>query len=102
MDEKYSPNTALFAAEFQGGSGTGFGNVNEDACNALVNQESVRVLWKNNYALGIKGHCMVFCFRKFILTGGRIGEIRAIGVVTAHTTMVQQSRIIVISGVRNI
>ncbi|KAI0385148.1 glycoside hydrolase family 35 protein [Hypomontagnella monticulosa] len=54
MHEKYSPNTPFFVAEFQGGSGTGFGNVNADACNALVNQESVRVLWKNNYGFGIK------------------------------------------------
>jgi hypothetical protein len=41
-------------AEFQGGSGTGWGTVNQEGCNALVNQESVRVLWKNNYSFGIK------------------------------------------------
>lgn len=52
--EQYSPNTPFFVAEFQGGSGTGFGSVNADACNALVNQESVRVLWKNNYSFAIK------------------------------------------------
>ncbi|XDG07857.1 hypothetical protein ABKA04_007472 [Annulohypoxylon sp. FPYF3050] len=40
MHQKYSPNTPFFVAEFQGGSGTGFGSVNADACNALVNQES--------------------------------------------------------------
>ncbi|KAI1456826.1 glycoside hydrolase family 35 protein [Annulohypoxylon moriforme] len=54
MHQKYSPNTPFFVAEFQGGSGTGFGSVNADACNALVNQESVRVLWKNNYSFAIK------------------------------------------------
>ncbi|KAI4861433.1 glycoside hydrolase family 35 protein [Hypoxylon rubiginosum] len=54
MHEQYSPNTPFFVAEFQGGSGTGFGSVNADACNALVNQESVRVLWKNNYSFAIK------------------------------------------------
>ncbi|KAI2470078.1 glycoside hydrolase family 35 protein [Annulohypoxylon bovei var. microspora] len=40
--------------ETERGSGTGFGSVNADACNALVNQESVRVLWKNNYSFAIK------------------------------------------------
>ncbi|KAI0886184.1 glycoside hydrolase family 35 protein [Annulohypoxylon maeteangense] len=54
MHQKHSPNTPFFIAEFQGGSGTGFGSVNADACNALVNQESVRVLWKNNYSFAIK------------------------------------------------
>ncbi|KAI1765730.1 glycoside hydrolase family 35 protein [Hypoxylon sp. FL1150] len=54
MHEQYSPNTPFFVAEFQGGSGTGFGSVNADGCNALVNQESVRVLWKNNYSFAIK------------------------------------------------
>ncbi|KAL7621478.1 hypothetical protein AAE478_008801 [Parahypoxylon ruwenzoriense] len=54
MHEKHSPNTPFFVAEFQGGSGTGFGNANQDACNALVNQESVRVSWKNNYGFAIK------------------------------------------------
>ncbi|KAI1391999.1 glycoside hydrolase family 35 protein [Hypoxylon trugodes] len=54
LHEQYSPNTPFFVAEFQGGSGTGFGSVNADACNALVNEESVRVLWKNNYGFGIK------------------------------------------------
>ncbi|KAI1103222.1 glycoside hydrolase family 35 protein [Jackrogersella minutella] len=54
MHQQYSPNTPFFVAEFQGGSGTGFGSVNADACNALVNEESVRVLWKNNYSFAIK------------------------------------------------
>ncbi|KAI1483335.1 glycoside hydrolase family 35 protein [Daldinia eschscholtzii] len=54
MHEKYSPNTPFFIAEFQGGAATGFGNVNADACNALINQEAVRVLWKNNYSFAIK------------------------------------------------
>ncbi|OTA62729.1 glycoside hydrolase family 35 protein [Hypoxylon sp. EC38] len=54
MHQKYSSNTPFFVAEFQGGSGTGFGGVNADACNALVNQESIRVLWKNNYRFAIK------------------------------------------------
>ncbi|KAI1632573.1 glycoside hydrolase superfamily [Biscogniauxia mediterranea] len=52
--EQYSPNTPFFVAEFQGGSGTAFGSVNQDGCNALVNEQSVRVLWKNNYSFGIK------------------------------------------------
>ncbi|KAI1654864.1 glycoside hydrolase family 35 protein [Daldinia decipiens] len=54
MHQKYSPNTPFFVAEFQGGSGTGFGSVSADACNALVNQEAVRVLWKNNYSFAVK------------------------------------------------
>ncbi|KAF7521836.1 hypothetical protein G7054_g12330 [Neopestalotiopsis clavispora] len=52
--QMYSPNTPFFVAEFQGGSGTGWGSVNQDSCNALVNEESVRVLWKNNYSFAIK------------------------------------------------
>lgn len=52
--QEYSPDTPFFVAEFQGGSGTGWGSVNQDGCNALVNQESVRVLWKNNYSFAIK------------------------------------------------
>lgn len=52
--EQYSPNTPFFVAEFQGGSGTGWGTVSQDGCNALVNHESVRVLWKNNYSFAIK------------------------------------------------
>ncbi|OTA99256.1 glycoside hydrolase family 35 protein [Hypoxylon sp. CI-4A] len=54
LHQQYSPNTPFFVAEFQGGSGTGFTSVNADACNALVNEESVRVLWKNNYSFAIK------------------------------------------------
>ncbi|KAI1778919.1 hypothetical protein F4818DRAFT_233116 [Hypoxylon cercidicola] len=62
MHEKYSSNTPFFVAEFQGGSGTSFGSVNADACNALVHQESVRVLRKNNYDFAIKifNICMTY------------------------------------------
>ncbi|KAF2773345.1 hypothetical protein EJ03DRAFT_364528 [Teratosphaeria nubilosa] len=51
-----SPSTPFVIAEFQGGSGTGWGpdSVNQDGCNALVNEESVRVLFKNNYSFGVR------------------------------------------------
>ncbi|KAI0481923.1 glycoside hydrolase superfamily [Xylariaceae sp. FL0804] len=52
--EEYSPDTPFFVAEFQGGVSTGFGSVSQDECNALVNEEAVRVLWKNNYSFAIK------------------------------------------------
>lgn len=62
--QQYSPNTPFFVAEFQGGSGTGWGTISQDGCNALVNQESVRVLWKNNYSFAIK------LFNVYMIYGG--------------------------------
>ena len=46
MHEEQSPTTPFAIPEFQGGSGTGWGldSVTQDKCNALVNEESVRVL----------------------------------------------------------
>ena len=54
--EQQSPTTPFSIPEFQGGSGTGWGpdSVTQDLCNSLVNQESVRVLFKNNYSFGVK------------------------------------------------
>ena len=54
--EQVSPSTPFSIPEFQGGSGSGWGpdSVNQDMCNALVNEESVRVLFKNNYGFGVK------------------------------------------------
>ncbi|KAI0018860.1 glycoside hydrolase superfamily [Xylariomycetidae sp. FL0641] len=54
LHAQYSPNTPFFVAEFQGGSGTGWAGADQGGCNALVNQEGVRVLWKNNYSFAIK------------------------------------------------
>ncbi|KAH9838166.1 putative beta-galactosidase E [Teratosphaeria destructans] len=56
LHQNTSPSTPFVIAEFQGGSGTGWGpdSVNQDGCNALVNEESVRVLFKNNYSFGVK------------------------------------------------
>lgn len=56
LHEQTSPTTPFAIPEFQGGSGTGWGpgSVNQDMCNALVNEESVRVLFKNNYSFGVK------------------------------------------------
>ena len=54
--EEESPTTPLSILVFQAGSGTGWGpdGLNQDMCNALVNEESVRVLYKNNYSFGVK------------------------------------------------
>lgn len=54
--EMESPSTPFAIPEFQGGSGTGWGpsSVGQGYCNALVNEESVRVLYKNNYSFGVK------------------------------------------------
>ncbi|KAL1962756.1 hypothetical protein VTN77DRAFT_9210 [Rasamsonia byssochlamydoides] len=47
-----SPTTPFAIAEFQGGSGDGWGGVGEDQCAILVNEEAVRVVYKNNYSFG--------------------------------------------------
>lgn len=56
LHQQTSPSTPFAIPEFQGGSGTGWGpgSLNQDMCNALVNEESVRVLFKNNYSFGAK------------------------------------------------
>ncbi|KAJ5391927.1 hypothetical protein N7509_007417 [Penicillium cosmopolitanum] len=54
LHEKYSPNTPFSIVEFQGGSGGGWGGVVEDKCAELVNEEAVRVVYKNNYGFGVK------------------------------------------------
>ncbi|KAH8817367.1 glycoside hydrolase superfamily [Xylogone sp. PMI_703] len=48
-----SPNTPFAIAEFQGGTGSGWGGVTEDQCAILVNEEAERVVYKNNYAFGV-------------------------------------------------
>ena len=54
--KEQSPSTPFAIPEFQGGSGTGWGpeSVPGSMCNTLVNEESVRVLYKNNYSFGVK------------------------------------------------
>ena len=54
--EERSPMTPSGVPEFEGGSGTGWGpgGVNQNMFNALVNEESVRILYKNNYSFGVK------------------------------------------------
>lgn len=56
LHEQTSPTTPFAIPEFQGGSDSGWGpgSVNQNWCNALVNEESVRVLYKNNYSFGVK------------------------------------------------
>ncbi|KAJ5951939.1 uncharacterized protein N7479_010352 [Penicillium vulpinum] len=49
-----SPTTPFAIAEFQGGSGEGWGGVTQDMCGQLVNEEAVRVVYKNNYSFGVK------------------------------------------------
>lgn len=41
-------------AEFQGGAGDGWGGVGEDRCAILVNDQAVKVVFKNNYSYGVK------------------------------------------------
>lgn len=54
MQAQHSADTPFFVAEFQDDASNGFGTSGQEGCNALVNQESVRVLWKNNYSFAIK------------------------------------------------
>ncbi|QKX57235.1 uncharacterized protein TRUGW13939_04343 [Talaromyces rugulosus] len=54
--QKQSPRTPFAIAEFQGGSGEGWGGVNQDKCAILVNEEAERVVYKNNYAF----HAAIF------------------------------------------
>ncbi|GFF25268.1 probable beta-galactosidase E [Aspergillus udagawae] len=49
----HSPTTPFAIMEFQGGSGGGWGGVTEDGCAILVNNEAVRVVYKNNYGFGV-------------------------------------------------
>ncbi|CRG86364.1 hypothetical protein PISL3812_03370 [Talaromyces islandicus] len=51
-----SPRTPFAIAEFQGGSGEGWGGVNQEECAILVNEEAERVVYKNNYAF----HAAIF------------------------------------------
>ncbi|KAH3022431.1 hypothetical protein KXV73_001301 [Aspergillus fumigatus] len=50
----HSPTTPFAIMEFQGGSGDGWGGVTEDGCAILVNNEAVRVVYKNNYGFGVR------------------------------------------------
>ncbi|KAJ5757703.1 uncharacterized protein N7511_006397 [Penicillium nucicola] len=54
LHEQYSSTTPFAIAEFQGGSGEGWGGVDQDMCGQLVNEEAVRVVYKNNYSFGVK------------------------------------------------
>ncbi|KAJ5413180.1 hypothetical protein N7465_005485 [Penicillium sp. CMV-2018d] len=52
--QRQSPTTPFAIAEFQGGSGEGWGGVVQDMCGCLVNEEAARVVYKNNYSFGVK------------------------------------------------
>ncbi|KAJ5938139.1 hypothetical protein N7454_004481 [Penicillium verhagenii] len=54
LHEQQSPTTPFTIAEFQGGSGEGWGGVLEEMCGELLNEEAVRVVYKNNYSFGVK------------------------------------------------
>ncbi|KAJ5291809.1 hypothetical protein N7478_001060 [Penicillium angulare] len=54
IHEQESPTTPFAIAEFQGGSGEGWGGVLEEMCAELINEEAVRVVYKNNYSFGVK------------------------------------------------
>ncbi|KAJ5718823.1 uncharacterized protein N7483_009905 [Penicillium malachiteum] len=54
IHEQESPTTPFAIAEFQGGSGEGWGGVLEEMCGELINEEAARVVYKNNYSFGVK------------------------------------------------
>lgn len=54
LHQQQSPTTPFMVAEFQGGAGDGWGGVGEDMCAILVNDQAVKVLFKNNYSFGVK------------------------------------------------
>ena len=54
LHQKHSPLTPLSVPELQGGSATGWGGVDQELCNALINEEAVRVLHKQTYSFGVK------------------------------------------------
>ncbi|KUJ19279.1 putative beta-galactosidase E [Mollisia scopiformis] len=60
----FSPSTPFTIMEFEGGSGDGWGGVGEDMCAILVNNEGVRVLFKNNYSFGVT------IFNTYMIYGG--------------------------------
>ncbi|KAI9693517.1 MAG: hypothetical protein M1820_009205 [Bogoriella megaspora] len=62
--QRESPTTPFAIAEFQGGTGTGWGAVGQDQCAILVNNQAERVLYKNNYSFGVK------IFNVYMLYGG--------------------------------
>ena len=62
--EVESPTTPFVIAEFQGGAGDGWGGVGEDMCAILINDQAVRVLFKNNYSYGVK------LFNTYMIYGG--------------------------------
>ncbi|KAF2673094.1 glycoside hydrolase family 35 protein, partial [Microthyrium microscopicum] len=51
---KQSPNAPLAVTELQGGSSANWGGVDQDQCGALVNEESIRVLHKQQYSFGTR------------------------------------------------
>ena len=59
-----SPSTPLMIAEYQAGSGDGWGGVGEDLCADFINYEAVRVLFKNNYSFATK------IFNAYMMYGG--------------------------------
>ncbi|CZR61388.1 probable beta-galactosidase [Phialocephala subalpina] len=60
----FSPSTPFTIMEFEGGSGDGWGGVGEDMCAILVNNEGIRVLFKNNYSFGVT------IFNTYMIYGG--------------------------------
>ncbi|RDW74825.1 beta-galactosidase-1 [Coleophoma cylindrospora] len=60
----YSPSTPFTIAEFESGSGDGWGGVGEDQCAILVNNDAIRVQYKNNYSFGVT------IFNSYMIYGG--------------------------------
>ena len=59
-----SPSNPLMIAEFQGGAGDGWGGVGEDLCADFINDQAVKILFKNNYSFGVK------IFNVYMMYGG--------------------------------
>jgi hypothetical protein len=54
LHRQQSPTTPFAVLEYQGGSATSWGGVDQEECGALVNAEAVRVLHKQLFSFGVK------------------------------------------------
>ncbi|KAF2429679.1 glycoside hydrolase family 35 protein [Tothia fuscella] len=54
IHRQQSPTTPFAILEYQGGSATSWGGVDQEQCGALVNAEAMRVLHKQLYGFGVK------------------------------------------------
>ncbi|KAF2199152.1 hypothetical protein GQ43DRAFT_433640 [Delitschia confertaspora ATCC 74209] len=79
MHQQQSPTSPFSIIEFQGGAHSGWGGGSPDQCAALVNEQAVRVVYKNNYSFGVK------LFNIYMTYGGtNWGNIGFHGAVTSY------------------